>query len=115
MSLRHNPYLEDALGDRELITCAGGVFTLPEKSYGVLQAGAATGVVWLRQDEDTFLISPVEIAGGRRKSLSRQFRAQMFLKATRVVVVDDSETVRLMAAQWRPARRRTAPETEATT
>jgi hypothetical protein len=91
---------------RELpqIACVSGVFTLPDEMFRNLKRAAANGLIYIRQDEDSMILSPTRIADGRRRQLNRQYRAQIFRTATRLAVIEMGDTVRLMAVQWRPTR-----------
>ena len=86
--------------DNEIV-CRGGVFSLPDELFVSLKRACPTGVLYIRQDEETVVISPQPIADGRRRQLNRRYRAEIFRNATRLVLVDAGETIRLMAVQWR--------------
>lgn len=86
------------------IACHGGAFTLPDEVFRYLKEASTSGLVYLRHDEDTVVISPVPIPDGRRRQINRQYRADIFRNATRLKVMEMGETIRLMAVHWRPVR-----------
>jgi hypothetical protein len=79
------------------ILCRNGVFVLPERACNALEAQAANGFVYLRQDEDVLTISPTRLEGGHRRVLSGRFRAPMFREAKKLAIVDYNQSLRVMA------------------
>jgi hypothetical protein len=96
----------------EHIHCAGGAFSLPASAFARLEDACTSGLVYLRQDEDTLTISPVKLADGRRRRLNNHYRVTGFRTATRLAVMELGETIVLMPVQWRGSRakNRTTPE-----
>jgi hypothetical protein len=90
---------------RELVTCANGIFTLPEMVLASLRTASPNGFVYIRQDEDMFTISPARLSGGRRKHLNGQLRVSMFRDATRLMIIDLAEMYGIFAVEWRPSHR----------
>jgi hypothetical protein len=88
------------------IACVGGVFVLPDEVYAALKRAASSGMVYLRQSEDSLLISPTPVGGGRRRQLQRQYRAAIFQTATRLAAIRMGESLLLMAAHWKQKRNR---------
>lgn len=92
------------------IQCSGGSFELPPSAFALLEAACVSEMVYLRQDEDTLTISPVRLVDGRRRRLRTHYRVAMFRTATRLAVLELGDTIVIMPAQWRPARRTIAVE-----
>lgn len=94
----------------DVVDCRNGIFTLPEQVIAMLKSGSASGMVYVRQDEETPTISPSRIPGGRRRQIRPQLRAGIFRDATRVMAIPMSDTVRFIAVEFRRWRRpREAP------
>ncbi len=87
--------------EAEPIHCSGGAFELPPSAFARLESACVSGLVYLRQDEDTLTISPVRLADGRRRRLRNHYRVSMFRTATRLAVLELGDTIVLMPAQWR--------------
>lgn len=88
------------LGQNE-IPCHGGVFTLPDEVFRLLKQAAPSSLVYLRNDRDCMVISPVPIPDGRKRRINRQYRADIFSDATVLAVIRMGDTIRLMAVCWR--------------
>lgn len=83
--------------EQVFVGCRDGLFFIPEALLSSLSALVQDGFVYLRQDSDTMMISTTRIAGGQRRVLSGRFRANMFLHATELAIVDLRGTLQIMA------------------
>jgi hypothetical protein len=69
--------------------------------YQWLHNASPSGIIYQRQDEDVLTLSPTRLADGRRRRLNERYRIQMFRGATRLVFLHMSDTIHVMAVQWR--------------
>ncbi|HYO76468.1 MAG TPA: hypothetical protein VE010_08395 [Thermoanaerobaculia bacterium] len=85
----------------QYVVCQNGVFILPENVFRALSSHVSNGFVYLRQDDDSLTISTSRIAEGRRRALNPRLRSPMFREATKLGIVDYSDSIRIMAVEWR--------------
>lgn len=86
------------------ISCVSGVFTLPAEVFAVLKRSSSSGMIYLREGEESVVISPTPVTGGRKRQINQHYRVSVFQDATKLALVEVGETILLMAVSWRPGR-----------
>jgi len=90
--------------DPTFIPCAGGLFTLPPEISASLNEASPKGLIYVRQDDETFTISVERIQDGRRRRLANEMKVAMFRTATKLAILNLPEGVRIMAVEWRSGK-----------